>query len=318
MSSAVRVGTRASALALTQTTTVAESLAALGAFDYELVRVSTTGDVNRASLSQIGGTGVFVAALREALLDQTCDIAVHSLKDLPTAQADGLTVAAVPERNDIRDALCARNGYTLAELPRGASVGTGSPRRAAQLRAARPDLSVIDIRGNVDTRLARVAGLVEGGPGDLDAVVLAAAGLIRLGRQDAITEYLDPSLMLPAPGQGALAVECRADDADSSPFAAALNSYDHLPTRLAVTSERAVLRRLEAGCTAPIGALAQLSEGTLTLEAIVCSPDGSRLLRQTLATADVSVTGAEDLGVQLAEELLAAGAADIAGLNGGL
>ncbi|NJC22988.1 hydroxymethylbilane synthase [Arthrobacter pigmenti] len=315
MSKPVRVGTRASALALTQTTTVAESLAALGGFDYELVRVSTTGDVNRASLSQIGGTGVFVAALREALLDDTCDIAVHSLKDLPTGQAEGLSVAAVPERADIRDALCARDGLTLAGLPVGASVGTGSPRRAAQLRAARPDLSVIDIRGNVDTRLGRVAGLVEGGPGDLDAVVLAAAGLSRLGRQDVITEFLDPALMLPAPGQGALAVECRTDDAGSSPFADALRQYDHLPTRLAVTAERAVLRRLEAGCTAPIGAHAALTDGSLILEAVVCNSDGSRLLRRTRRTPEATVEGAEALGVLLAEELLDSGAAEIAGLT---
>lgn len=317
MTQAVRVGTRASTLALTQTTTVAEALAELGGFDYELVRVSTTGDVNRASLSQIGGTGVFVAALREALLDDTCDVAVHSLKDLPTGQAEGLTLAAVPEREDIRDALCARDGLKLADLPPGASVGTGSPRRAAQLRAARPDLAVIDIRGNVDTRLARVAGLVEGGPGDLDAVVLAAAGLSRLGRSALISEYLEPDLMLPAPGQGALAVECRVSDADSSSVAEALRQYDHMPTRLAVTAERAVLRRLEAGCTAPIGALAMLTEGSLTLEAVVCSADGSLLLRRRRTTSDVTVEGAAGLGVALAEELLASGAAGIAGLSAG-
>ncbi|GAA2171980.1 hydroxymethylbilane synthase [Arthrobacter parietis] len=318
MTPAVRVGTRASALALTQTTTVAESLAALGEFGYELVRVSTTGDVNRASLSQIGGTGVFVAALREALLDDNCDVAVHSLKDLPTGEAEGLTVAAVPERADIRDALCARDGLTLAGLPEGSSVGTGSPRRAAQLRAARPDLSIIDIRGNVDTRLARVAGLVDGGPGDLDAVVLAAAGLTRLGRQGLITEYLATELMLPAPGQGALAVECRSDDAGASVFAQALRQYDHLPTRLAVTAERAVLRRLEAGCTAPIGAHATVTDDVLTLEAVVCSADGGRLLRRTEITADLSVGGATSAGVVLAEELLANGAAEIAGLSADL
>ncbi|WP_309123592.1 hydroxymethylbilane synthase [Arthrobacter sp.] len=317
MTQAVRVGTRASALALTQTTTVAEALSGLGGFDYELVRVSTTGDVNRASLSQIGGTGVFVAALREALLDDSCDVAVHSLKDLPTGDAEGLTVGAVPERADIRDALCARDGLTLAELPPGASVGTGSPRRAAQLRAARPDLSVIDIRGNVDTRLGRVAGLVDGGPGDLDAVVLAAAGLSRLGRENLITEYLDPALMLPAPGQGALAVECRTGDAGASAFAEALRQYDHMPTRLAVTAERAVLRRLEAGCTAPIGAHAAVDTGVLTLEAVVCSADGSRLLRRTQTTTALTVEGAAAVGVVLAEELLAHGAAEIAELTPG-
>lgn len=317
MTEAVRVGTRASALALTQTTTVAEALSGLGGFDYELVRVSTTGDVNRASLSQIGGTGVFVAALREALLDDSCDVAVHSLKDLPTGDAEGLVVGAVPERADIRDALCARDGLTLAELPKGASVGTGSPRRAAQLRAARPDLSVIDIRGNVDTRLARVAGLVDGGPGDLDAVVLAAAGLSRLRRENVITEYLDPALMLPAPGQGALAVECRTSDAANSAFAEALRHYDHEPTRLAVTAERAVLRRLEAGCTAPIGAHAAVAGGLLTLEAVVCSADGSRLLRRTQTTTTLTAKGAAAVGVVLAEELLTHGAAEIAELTAG-
>ncbi|WP_323958976.1 hydroxymethylbilane synthase [Arthrobacter sp. JZ12] len=315
MTDPVLVGTRASALALTQTTTVAESLAGLGGFGYELVRVSTTGDVNRASLSQIGGTGVFVTALREALLAKTCDVAVHSLKDLPTTQAEGLVVAAIPERVDTRDALCARDGLTLAELPGGASVGTGSPRRAAQLRSARPDLTVIDIRGNVDTRLGRVAGLVEGGPGDLDAVVLAAAGLFRLGRQNLITEYLDPALMLPAPGQGALAIECRTADAGESQFAEALRLYDHEPTRLAVTAERALLRRLEAGCTAPIGALAGTEDGVLALEAVVCSADGSRLLRRGQTTPHLTESGAAALGIALAEELLAAGAAEIAGLS---
>lgn len=315
MTQTVRVGTRASALALTQTTTVAESIAGLGGFSYELVRVSTTGDVNRASLSQIGGTGVFVAALRESLLDDMCDVAIHSLKDLPTGEAEGLSVAAVPERADVRDALCARDGLKLADLPTGATVGTGSPRRAAQLRAARPDLSVIDIRGNVDTRLARVAGLVEGGPGDLDAVVLAAAGLTRLGRQELITEYLDPAMMLPAPGQGALAVECRSRDAAASVFADALRQYDHAPTRLAVTAERALLRRLEAGCTAPIGAHASILDGALTLEAVVCSEDGSRLLRRAQTTTLLTTDGAAGLGIALAEELLGGGAAEIAGLS---
>ena len=156
MTSTVRIGTRGSALAVTQTTTVAEALAASGGVDYELVRIKTEGDILKGSLAQIGGTGVFVAALREALLDDRCDVAVHSLKDLPTGVAEGLRIAAYPARVDVRDALCARDGLTLSELPAGAKVGTGSPRRAAQLRAARPDLEVIDIRGNVETRLGRV------------------------------------------------------------------------------------------------------------------------------------------------------------------
>ena len=312
--SPVLVGTRGSALAVTQTTTVAETLAALGGFGVELVRVRTEGDVNRAALSQIGGTGVFVAALRESLLRGECDVAVHSLKDLPTAAAPGLALAAIPERVDVRDVLCARDGLTLAELPAGAKVGTGSPRRAAQLRAARPDLEIVDIRGNVDTRLGRVAGLVEGAPGDLDAVVLAAAGLARLGRLNVVTEFIDPAVMLPAPGQGALAVECRDADADGGALAKALADYDHRDSRLTVAAERAMLGRLEAGCTAPVGALAHVAGERITLEAVVCSDDGTKLLRRTGTAGELTEDAARALGVQVAEELLAAGAAGLTDL----
>ncbi|KNC20068.1 Porphobilinogen deaminase [Arthrobacter sp. RIT-PI-e] len=313
MAPGIRVGTRGSALALTQTTTVAERVSELAAEPYELGRVRTEGDVSRASLSQIGGTGVFVAAPRDALLEDRCDVAVHPLKDLPTLPAPGLTVAAVPQREDVRDALCARDRLTLAPLPDGARVGTGSPRRAAQLRAARPGLEVVDIRGNVDTRLGRVAGLVVGAPGDLDAVVLAAAGLLRLGREEAITEFIDTDVMLPAPGQGALAVERREEAA--APLTDALASYDHLPTRLAVTAERAVLLQLEAGCAAPIGALARIRGDELALEAVVCSLDGRSVLRLTRTAPATDAVAAARLGLELAEELLAAGAADIAPLN---
>ncbi|MHA7153708.1 hydroxymethylbilane synthase [Arthrobacter sp. TMN-50] len=315
MTQPLRVGTRASVLALTQTTTVAERVSELSGVAHELVRIRTEGDVHKGSLTQIGGTGVFVAALRDALLDDRCDLAVHSLKDLPTTPADGLTVAAIPERADTRDALCARDGLTLAALPDGATVGTGSPRRAAQLRAARPGLNVIDIRGNVDTRLGRVTGLTDAGPGDLDAVVLAAAGLIRLGRENLITELIDPAVMLSAPGQGALAVECRTSDAAGSTFAAALRHYDDAETRLAVTAERAVLRRLEAGCSAPIGALATVTDGLLGLQAVVCSLDGTNLLRLARSSRDLTAEGADALGVGLAEDLLDAGAAAIAPLT---
>ncbi|MBJ2121041.1 hydroxymethylbilane synthase [Arthrobacter sp. MSA 4-2] len=313
MSSGIRVGTRGSALALTQTTTVAERVAELAGRDYELVRIRTEGDVLKGPLSQMGGTGVFVVALREALLDGRCDLAVHSLKDLPTTPAPGLRVAAVPERADTRDALCARDGLTLATLPDGARVGTGSPRRAAQLRAARPGLEVVDIRGNVDTRLGRVAG-AESGPGDLDAVVLAAAGLHRLGRDAAITEYIDPAVMLPAPGQGALAVEFRTGDEEDG-LGAALAAYDHAETRAAVTAERAVLLRLEAGCSAPIGALGSVQGDTLTLEAVVASLDGRHLLRRSRSAPNEGPEAAARLGVSLAEELLEAGAARIAPLS---
>ncbi|MGY4644079.1 hydroxymethylbilane synthase [Cellulomonas sp. URHB0016] len=283
----VRIGTRASALALTQTGHVADALARLGDVHIDTVRIRTEGDRLTGSLSSLGGTGVFVTALRDALLDGRCDVAVHSLKDLPTSDPPGLALAAVPPREDPRDALCARDGLTLAALPPGARVGTGSPRRAAQLRVARPDLEIVDIRGNVGTRLGRVAGA--GGPGDLDAVVLARAGLARLGLLSAVTEVFDADVMLPAPGQGALAVETRDTgpgvDA-SSPLAGALRALDHRPSRLAVLAERALLARLEAGCAAPIGALAELDDAarTLTLHAVVVRPDGSAALRRSAVT----------------------------------
>jgi hydroxymethylbilane synthase len=327
----VRIGTRASALALTQTGHVADDLASLADLTVETVRVRTDGDRLTGSLASLGGTGVFVTALRDALLDGRCDVAVHSLKDLPTADAPGLTIAAVPRREDPRDALCARDGLTLAALPAGARVGTGSPRRAAQLRAARPDLDVVDIRGNVDTRLGRVAGSTSG-PGDLDAVVLARAGLARLGRLDAVTEVFDADVLAPAPGQGALAVEVRSDVDPASELARALRALDHRPTRLAVLAERALLARLEAGCAAPVGAAATLDDdGVLRLEAVVVRPDGAASLRReasatVAAAADEHVRPAEDdarasdeavaraLGADVADELLAAGAADLADL----
>ncbi len=243
----IRLATRGSRLALAQSAMIADALRELGA-DVELVPVKTLGDVSTAPLSSMGGVGVFVAAVREAVLAGVCDLAVHSLKDLPTTPAEGLTLGAVPEREDPRDALCARDGLGLWGLPRGAKIGTGSPRRAAQLRAARWDLEIVDIRGNVDTRLGRVGA-------DLDAVVLAAAGLNRLGRADAITEYFEPEVMLPAPAQGALALECRHDDAE---LLALLAHLDHVPTRIAVEAERELMRLVEAGCAAPFGALAEV------------------------------------------------------------
>lgn len=326
----VRIGTRGSALALTQTQQTAELLAAVGGFETELVRIKTEGDVRTGSLAQLGGTGVFVAALREALLADRCDVAIHSLKDLPTGGTPGLAVGAIPARADVRDVLCARDGLTLAQLPAGARVGTGSPRRAAQLRAARPDLEVLDIRGNVDTRLGRVPGLpgnAADAPGDIDAVVLAAAGLTRLGRTDVVTEYFEPDVMLPAPGQGALAVECRLDDAPAREngdlvqhavqgvLAQALAAIDDADTRLAVSAERALLARLEAGCAAPVGALARRKGSLLYLDAVVCSPDGKQSVRLNKATDGLTDVGAHLLGIELAEELLARGVADFAELG---
>lgn len=325
----VRIGTRASKLALTQSQQAADQLAAVGGFPVALVHIKTEGDVRTGSLSQMGGTGVFVAALRDALLANKCDVAVHSLKDLPTGAAPGLTIAATPKRVDVRDALCARDGLKLADLPEGAKVGTGSPRRAAQLRAARPDLDVVDIRGNVDTRLGRVPGLsgnAEDAPGDLDAVVLAAAGLERIGRLDVVTQFFETDVMLPAPGQGSLAIECRTADAPGrtglaetsegaqNALAQALAALNDEDTRLAVTAERAVLARLEAGCAAPVGAYAYRKGSMLYLEAVVCAVDGSKTVREKKATDGLTEVGATLLGIEVAELLLAAGAADIADL----
>jgi hydroxymethylbilane synthase len=288
----LRLGTRASDLATSQSGWVADRLRAAG-HDVELVLVRTEGDVSRASLSEIGGTGVFASALRDALREGRIDLAVHSLKDLPTAPEPGLVVAAVPEREDPRDVVVARDGLTLAGLPSGAVVGTGSPRRAAQLAEVRPDLHVRDIRGNVGTRIGYVRS------GELDAVVLAAAGLSRLGRLDEATEVLDLTTMLPAPGQGALAVECREDD--DALRALLVEVLEHPATRAAVTAERAVLARLEAGCTAPVAAWARPAahpaEGHLDLTVLVALHDP---VQRHTATGDDPVA----LGHAVAEQLL--------------
>jgi hydroxymethylbilane synthase len=300
--SALRLGTRRSLLARTQSQWVAERLRACG-HTVELVEVVTVGDVSNAPLATIGGTGVFVSALREALRNGDVDLAVHSLKDLPTAPAQGIALAALPPREDPRDALIARDGLTLAELPAGARVGTGSPRRAAQLAALGLGLSVVGVRGNIDTRMGRVRR------GDLDAVVLARSGLLRIGRADAITEILDPMQMLPAPGQGALAVECRADDHATAEICASLD--DQL-TRACVLAERQLLADLEAGCAAPVGALAEWAEGDdgpeLFLRAVVAAPDGSADLRRSL-TGPVADPPA--LGARLARLLLEDGAGEL-------
>lgn len=320
----LRLGTRRSALAMAQSRWVATQLAALGV-ETEIVPISTFGDESIAHLTTIGGTGVFAAAIRQALLAGRIDLAVHSLKDLPVAPEPGLVVAAVPVRDDPRDALVARDGLTLGELPAGATVGTGSPRREAQLAALGLGLEVRPVRGNVDTRIQRVRG------GDLDAVVLARAGLSRLGRLEEITETIDPLQMLPAPGQGALAVECREDDLA---LRASLAQLDDPDTRVCVVAERALLAALEAGCTAPIGALAEVVEGAdgleLALRAFVGSVDGSVELRRSLteplppaadgpsdpgdAGARPDVDHAEWVGRRLAAVLLEDGAAEIAAL----
>ncbi|MDI2130356.1 hydroxymethylbilane synthase [Yinghuangia seranimata] len=305
----LRLGTRRSALAMAQSGHVAKALTEATGRAVELVEITTYGDTSREHLAQIGGTGVFVSALRDALLDGSIDFAVHSLKDLPTAEPEGLVLAAVPPRQDPRDALIARDGLTLGELPPGSRIGTGSPRRAAQLRALGLGHEIVPIRGNVDTRIGYVTS------GEIDAVVLAKAGLARLGRADEATEVLDPLQMLPAPGQGALAVECASSDAALAELLAVLDDPD---TRAAVLAERMLLAELEAGCSAPVGALADVSVGEsggvevteLYLRAVVASEDGTMNVR-------LSATGpldeAASLGRSLAAEMLARGAAGLMG-----
>jgi hydroxymethylbilane synthase len=305
--SVLRLGTRRSPLAVAQSRLVAaqveEQARTLGYdLSIDLVEIVTEGDISRASLSSLGGVGVFVSALRDAILDGTVDFAVHSLKDLPTAPAPGLVLAAVPRREDPRDALICRDSLSLSELPPGAVIGTGSPRRACQLQAARPDLKITDIRGNVDTRLAMVTD------GQLDAVTLAVSGLRRLGRESVITEIVETDLVLPAPGQGALAVECRADDAALREL---LARCDDRPSRDAVLAERSLMSTLEAGCSAPLGAHAQPDPtgAGLVLRAVVGSVDGSRIMRR-----QTRIAPGEDpvaLGRRLATELLGLGAADL-------
>ncbi|MFL6132972.1 MAG: hydroxymethylbilane synthase [Nocardioidaceae bacterium] len=300
----IRIGTRRSQLAMTQTGYVADLLRDALGRDVELVEVTTQGDVSGAPLATFGGVGVFVGALRDALLRGQVDLAVHSLKDLPTTPHEQITVAAVPVREDPRDVVVAREGLTLGELPHGARIGTGSPRRAAQLRALGLGFDVVAIRGNVDTRIRKVA------QGDVDAVVLARAGIARLGRLDEVTEVLDPLQMLPAPGQGALAVECRAADSDLA--AEVRSAIDDPRTRAAVSAERSVLAALEAGCSAPVGALAEVAEGDdgeeLWLRAVALSQDGAVTVRRS---ASGRVQEAERVGRDLAEEMLADGASGL-------
>lgn len=300
----LRLGTRGSALARVQSELVAARLRSALAVSVELVHVVSDGDRSAAPLTEIGGTGVFVGAVRESLVAGEVDIVVHSLKDLPTAVDDRVLLAAVPVRGDPRDALVARDGLTLGELPAGATIGTGSPRREAQIHALGLGVVVAPIRGNVDSRLAKVAA------GEFDAVVLARAGLVRLGRADEITETLDPIQMLPAPGQGALAVEVAASSAGLAADVA--GALDDLASRAAVTAERALLSTLEAGCSAPIGALGDVAEGEdgpeIWLRAVVAAPDGRYVVR---LSASGSLDDPGGVGRALAKELLAEGAGAI-------
>ncbi|KUN78231.1 porphobilinogen deaminase [Streptomyces bungoensis] len=311
---------------MAQSGQVAEAVRRVTGRPVELVEITTHGDVDRSHLTQIGGTGVFVTALRDALVRGEVDFAVHSLKDLPTTQPEELVLAAVPEREDPRDVIVARDALKFTDLPRGARIGTGSPRRMAQLNAyARThglDIETVPIRGNVDTRIGFVHA------GELDAVVLAAAGLNRIGRSDEVTDFLSVDTVLPAPGQGALAIECAADHAD---LVAALGELDDPFTRAAVTAERSLLAALEAGCSAPVGALADFPPLSAPLERGDPQADGQSVkemrLRGVVGTTDgtcmvqLSTTGpvprthdgATALGRELASEMLAQGAAGLMG-----
>lgn len=299
----IRIGTRGSLLATTQAGTVRDALAAAG-HPAELVVIATEGDRSSAPVAEIG-VGVFTAALREAIADGRVDAAVHSHKDLPTADDDRFVIAAIPPRQDPRDAVVARDGLVLAELPSGSVVGTSSPRRAAQLRALGLGLEIRPLRGNLDTRLNRVSS------GDLDAIVVARAGLARLGRLDVVTETLEPVQMLPAPAQGALAVECRAGD---HALAALLAELDDADSRVAVTAERALLAELEAGCSAPVGAIAEVVESIdesgrvfeeVSLRGCVAALDGSDVIR---ASGIGSPDRSRELGLAVAAELFELGA----------
>ncbi|MZD04796.1 hydroxymethylbilane synthase [Streptomyces sp. SID5785] len=311
---ALRLGTRRSKLAMTQSGHVADAVRQVTGREVELVEITSYGDVNRAHISQIGGTGIFVTALRDALAAGEIDFAVHSLKDLPTAQPEELALAAVPVREDPRDVLIARDGLRLDELPAGAKVGTGALRRMAQLnayaRAHGLQIETVPIRGNIDTRISFVE------KGELDAVVLAAAGISRVGRTEEVTDFLSTDVMLPAPGQGALAVECAATN---SALAAALAELDDPFTRVAVTAERSLLAALEAGCSAPVGALADLlADGQIAnemrLRGVVGTPDGSELVQlSTTGPVPSSQDEALALGRELAAEMLAKGAAGLMG-----
>ncbi len=294
----LRLGSRRSPMAIAQSRQVAEMITGRTGQPVEIVGVTTLGDVSRAQLTQIGGTGVFVSALREALLSGEVDLAVHSLKDLPTGPAAGILLAAVPPRDDPRDALVALDGAKLADLPPGARIGTGSPRRAAQLLGLRGDLRCVPIRGNANTRLGQVHA------GELDGVLLAYAGLARIGHLDAVTQVFEPEEMLPAPGQGALAVECR----DGEPaLAALLQTITDPASMVAVTAERSLLEALEAGCSAPVGAYAAGLE-PVRMRAAVISTDGRRVLHAHGAAPGAD---ARQLGRDLASELLRSGAGDL-------
>jgi hydroxymethylbilane synthase len=300
----LRLGTRRSPMALAQSEQVGRAITAQTGREVQIVGIESAGDASRELLTQIGGTGVFVSSLRASLLAGRVDIAVHSLKDLPVGPAEGIALAAVPGRDDPRDALVARDGAKLADLPSSARIGTGSPRRAAQLLMLRPDLRPVPIRGNAGTRLAKVFD------GELDAIVLAYAGLARIGRLDAVSQVFEPDEMVPAPGQGALAVECQAGRED---LVALLGSIEDPMSRAATTAERSLLAALQAGCAAPVGAYASGPE-PLRLHGVVVAADGGTALR---GSASGTQAEAEQIGRELAADLLRRGAGRYMAVSGG-
>jgi len=306
---ALRIATRGSALALWQANHIRERLMQLHGVESELIRIRTSGDrFQGASVAQVseqtGTKGIFIKELEEALLAGTADLAVHSMKDVPTENPAGLIFPAITKREDVRDCLISRDGAKLKDLAVGARIGTSSLRRQAQLRHHRPDLELLELRGNVDTRLRKVAA------GEFDAIVLATAGVKRLGASDKITEILPTEIMLPAVGQGALGIEARADDRETVRLVAALDDPE---SHAAVTAERALLRELEGGCQLPLGAWARRENGELRLEACVFSADGKEFVRNELRG---NAGDAEKLGVRLGQMLIEAGADRILRLAG--
>jgi hydroxymethylbilane synthase len=296
----LRIGTRGSLLARWQAEFVRKQLFAGAGIEAEIIIIKTSGDkLQTSSLSLIGGQGIFVKELEEALLEETIDLAVHSVKDVPTDTPSRLMFPAVCRREDVRDCLVAANGATLATLRQGARVGTGSLRRQAQLRRIRPDLDVRDLRGNVDTRLRKVES------GEYEAVMLAKAGLDRLGLSNRIAETMDPEVFLPAVGQGAVAVECRLRDTEASELVSGL---DDAETRMAIIAERSLLSALQGGCQVPLGAWARIERGELVLEACVCSVDGLQYVKQRATSAPEQ---AAELGGHMANLLMQAGAQSI-------
>ena len=296
----LRIGTRGSLLAKWQAEYVRKQMFQAAGVEGEIVIIKTSGDkLQQSALTQIGGKGIFIKELEDALLQESIDIAVHSVKDIPTEMQRGLSFPAICRRDDVRDCLVSNNGATLPSLRQGARVGTGSLRRQAQLRHLRPDLDVRDLRGNVDTRLRKVES------GEYDAVILAKAGLDRLGCNHRISEILSPDVCMPAVGQGAIGVECRADDAQASEV---LEKLDHAETRTAIIAERTLLSVLQGGCQVPLGAWARIERGELVLDACVCSIDGAQYVKQR-ATAPPDQ--ARSLGERMAQLLIDAGARDI-------